>query len=730
MWAGLALLFLATSGRSAQAPAGPQENPPPPQQSAPAPPPPSAASAVKVETRLITVDVVATDSHGHAVRDLKQSDFQIFEEHGGQDKIARFTFIDAASGAPPPGVTQAGITPHAPHVLSNMALPELRVPPTVILLDALNTDIANQSEVHRHMLLLLKTLPANTPIAVFVLGHTLHVVQNFTTDPGLLKTAVDQSLRSITIANDPRDDSQSASSMILSQNGGEQTAETQALEDFEKEEYAEQTTIRVDETSDAMIGLAKYLGGYPGRKNLIWFSGSFPLWIEPTPSTGKIPSQEFLGSADNSDQTRAAAEALTDAQVAVYPVDAKGLEVSQLYSVQQDPRMDRRNPGASLGDDLNRDTGERIENQASLKVIAESTGGRVCINTNDLSGCVETALNDGASYYELSYYPEDIKWDGHFQKITVKTERHGVHLAYRRGYFATSFDARAHREKPEQLLDEACNDPLPSTAIGLTVEPIAPALHGGEAGPPRYLLTVSPTALTLGAPGPTSQLNLQMAICEYNAQGDHFSFFPRDISQHETDAALKSWQEHGIRGLFDFDAKPENPRLRFAVLDVRSGTTGSVDVPAHPTDFGVLPVSAGPTSARGGGAESPAARPQQEMVTTALTFKSNLGHTSTLDWSEGKVTYQGDLGVELGASGFFQKFFAGKYHCQAGSLISNDPNSTTAPRLALLLRGLTGSEVLVDFTGSEPQYTGQLPVNPDARAFFEQVWKLCHCQAQ
>ena len=68
----------------------------------------------------------------------------------------------------------------------------MRVPPTVMLMDALNTNIQNQSEVHRHMVMLLKTLPASTPIAVFMLGHTLHMIQNFTTDPALLRAAVDQ----------------------------------------------------------------------------------------------------------------------------------------------------------------------------------------------------------------------------------------------------------------------------------------------------------------------------------------------------------------------------------------------------------------------------------------------------------------------------------------------------------------------------------------------------------
>jgi hypothetical protein len=386
----------------------------------------------------------------------------------------------------------------------------------------------------------------------------------------------------------------------------------------------------------------------------------------------------------------------------------------------------------------------RVNSQATMEAIADETGGKTCKNRNDLADCVQQALNESAAYYELSYYPENIKWDGHFQKITIKTARRGIKLAYRRGYFAADAQMRAAAGPPEQLLKDACIDPLPSTAIGLTVEPVTPRQPSSQGSEARYLLTISPSALSLDPVGGTRQLSAQMAICEYDAKGDNFQFFPRDMSRPVTDAVLASWRQHGLRSIFDYDAKPESPRLRFAVLDVPSGTTGSVDVPAHPRDFGSIPGAAAPSQAAGPGSNvappsqisqavaplpAPATPAQQPMITTALNFRSGSGKASKLDWSAGKVTYQGDLGVELGASGFFQKFFAGQYHCQAGNLVSNDPNFTTAPKLALVLRGASGPAVLVDLTGTEPQYTGDLPVDPDARAFFSQVWKLCHCQA-
>lgn len=708
-------------------------------------PVPGAAQAVvppgtvKSVTRLITVDVVATDSHGNAVRDLKESDLQVFDERGGQQKIARFSFIDTSVAPTGP---MPGALPIGPHIYSNLQAARLKVPPTAILMDALNTSLFHQMQVRRDMILFLKNLPPDTPVAVFLLGHEVHIVQNFTTDPKLLRAAVDQARRPDNVLQEqnPQDDANSASATLQEMSPNTPASVIQSLQNFESQQYLELMDQRVSETADAMRAIAKYLGGYPGRKNLVWFSESFPIWIEPTSDFGDDP---FIGATTYNGKVREAADALTDAQVAVYPVDARALEGPEAYSAASST-----NPGTNIGGALSREDSLRINSQATMDAIAEETGGKTCKNTNGLAGCVQEALNEGSAYYELSYYPENIKWDGHFQKITVKTPRRGVKLAYRRGFFAASTEMLANPGQPDQLLKQACIDPLPSTSIDMTVEPLAPNATPGEPAEPRYLLTISPSALSLAPVDGARQLSLRMAICEYDPKGDKFDFFPRDLSRPVNDATLKSWQGHGIRDIFDYGAKPENPRLRFAVLDVPTGIVGSVDVPAHPRDFGAIPGAPAPAQTgapASGGALPPSqisqavapltappaapAAPAQVSVTTALTFRSSSGKASKLDWGAGKVTYQGDLGVELGAQGFFQRFFAGQYHCEAGTLVSKDPKATTPPRLALVLRGATGPAVLIDLTGTDPQYTGDLPVDPDARAFFSQVWKLAHCQA-
>ena len=90
---------------------------------------------------------------------------------------------------------------------------------------------------------------------------------------------------------------------------------------------AGQTAMRMNLTGDAMQQLARYLTGMPGRKNLIWFSGSFPLQffavVDNVANGGGItPTIQATGSFEK--QMKETADMLVAARVAVYPVDVRG----------------------------------------------------------------------------------------------------------------------------------------------------------------------------------------------------------------------------------------------------------------------------------------------------------------------------------------------------------------------------------------------------------------------
>ncbi|MGA9882909.1 MAG: VWA domain-containing protein [Candidatus Acidiferrales bacterium] len=688
---------------------------------------PAASNALKVNTRLITIDVVATDSHGQIVRGLTQNDFKVSEDHGVRQEIARFAFVDSsvlAAGNKTPA-------PRIPGVYSNRNERRTTIAPTVILLDALNTGTVHRMQIRRYMILFLQKLPPNTPVAVFLLGDSLQVVQNFTTDPAILRTAVERISGGATDNEKyPEDDANSASSQLQQAEPQTPASVVQSIEDFEKTQYAEMMQQRVSETADEMREIAKYLSGYPGRKNVIWFSEAFPIWIEPDSDFGSDP---FSGSASYGSKVQAAAAALMDAGVAVYPVDARGLETDQAYSAAHALSASETSP-AGFAAGLSREDAMRLNSQATMEQMADETGGRACENTNDLAGCVFRDLNEDSSYYELSYYPTDIKWDNQFHKISIKTGVQGVHLNYRRGFIATDSSALMKREDPIKLLKDVCRDPLTTTTIGMSVAALPPK-GAGTSADVRYLLTISPEALTFGPDGQSVRIDAQMAICEFDPNGDKFEFYPRNLSGPVSDANFQSLKKNGVRDIFDYAAKPTDRRLRFAVVDLPSGEAGSVDVPAHPTEFGGLPSATAAATARAGNGApvAPSARPSDAAARnpeppTQVNFRLPSGKRGSLDWSGDKLVYQGNLGPELSAPAFFSSVYGSKFHCEAGKLTPNDSNGG-APNFIFNFHDPSGLVALVDLGGPAPVYAGNLSVDSSAQAFFARLWKLCHCQA-
>lgn len=358
----------------------------------------------------------------------------------------------------------------------------------------------------------------------------------------------------------------------------------QSLENFERNNHAHTMDVRVATTLDTLTALAHYLGGYRGRKNLIWVSASFPLVLLPdadSAANADTDANAFGATGAYGGKVQDAANALTDAKVAVYPVDARGLEGDTVFSAAENPqfRPDAPSPSRNLSTQLNREKNARMMTQDTMDLLAQGTGGKTCKNTNNLSDCVEAALTDSSSYYELAYSPQNIKWDGSFHAISVKTTRPGVKLAYRRGYFAREAEDLANQSN-EKRLQQTCMDFLPSTAIPITAQAVQPTKSDSI----RYLMSVAPSALNFAADGPSHKLSAEMVACVYRAKGNSFQFFSRDLTQDFSDAAYQGLQAGGLHGYVEV-LKSGARRVRIAVLDIETGLTGAVDIPVRPEDF-------------------------------------------------------------------------------------------------------------------------------------------------
>lgn len=372
---------------------------------------------VRSNTRLVILDVVATDKDGRPVGDLTSEDLTVMEEKQPQ-KISSF----AAHNAGPATVTTRQLSPG---VVTNAPLFKADSL-NVVLFDAVNGDFAAHAYAKQELLKFLEAGKLDRPIAVFALQSQLQMLHDFTTDTEALRDSVAKYKFPVEAQT--------------TQSWESRVSAFGSKGDFHSNERTIQTTL------NQLNVLAKVLAGYPGRKNLIWLSESFPIDLFPDIMTqtsigvqdlrsnqgnpltggpsGKELAQNSMAFKDYAALIKKVADALMNAQVAVYPVDA-----------------------AALGKD------DHLSAQHTMFDIAGRTGGRVFTNRNDLAASMRTSMDDGSTYYTLEYYPANKKWDGQFRAITVKTDRPGVSLRYREGYYALDPE-KLRKEETDRVAED------------------------------------------------------------------------------------------------------------------------------------------------------------------------------------------------------------------------------------------------------------------------------------
>ena len=388
-------------------------------------------TTIQAKTNIVVVDVVVTDRSGNHVHGLKPSDFSLLE-NGKPQTVAHFE--DHAE--PVTGAHLSAMPKLNPGTFTNLTPAPVTGGLNVLLLDSLNTPIDTQAFVHAEVLRYLKNPHQGTRMAIFTMGQALHLLQGFTSDPEVLRQAVNRKsgpqgsvlMNDATTGDAPGGEDPMAS--LASAMGNDPSASTMlALEaQFQAEQKSFQTQLRVRYTIAALNQLARYLSGLPGRKNLIWFSGSFPVTILPTSGT----RDPFANGEGFEDEFRQTTNLLSRSQVAVYPVDARGLQGS--------PVFDSVNIGAGnstkFGADQSEFSSKTADEHSTMLLMADQTGGHAYLNTNGLSEAVDKAVDNGSNFYSLTYTPTDHDWKGDFRKIQVALASRGYTLSYRRGYYA------------------------------------------------------------------------------------------------------------------------------------------------------------------------------------------------------------------------------------------------------------------------------------------------------
>lgn len=252
---------------------------------------------IRVTTHLVLVDVVVTDKQGKPVPSLHKEDF-VLEENGKAQKIS--TFAKASDNVSP---AQA---PLPPGIYSNK--PEYRSPGgpiTVLLLDGLNTPFKDQAYARRQMLRFVQQqYQPDQRVAVFALTNSLRVLQDFTSNPQILYSALQrfnpQPLEFASAARPTTSVSNTSPGAVvtsldpsvgpshgLGDSGlGDGLTREASVTLASIEAFAAASTSYLEEqrsvlTLGALNSLARMLGGLPGRKSIIWVTGNLPFSLIP-----------------------------------------------------------------------------------------------------------------------------------------------------------------------------------------------------------------------------------------------------------------------------------------------------------------------------------------------------------------------------------------------------------------------------------------------------------------
>jgi VWFA-related protein len=464
---------------------------------------PASASDLRPRAPLAVVDVVVVDPTGRPVRGLKAQNFRVseggvaqtpvrVEEHSSQATPAN----DAVHPPELPGIF-SDYTPIAPGATLN-----------ILLIDALNTPVKDEAFIRHELQQYAEHANPQTRIAVFGLANRPIVLQGFTSNPGVLRDVIERKLISrsssvVHTGDETTADRSTPSAAVPTSNSSPSALEIAAnLREFQSELGEMETELRAQYTLDAFNTLAHYLAAFPGRKNLIWFSGSFPLTILPDPLRTR-PSDV---STMDAEEFRETVNLLAQARVAVYPIDARALMTeAAVDAAKPEPPGHTHRVSADLAKSIQTDATEH----ARMDELAMSTGGRAFYDSNNLADAVNTAVATGSEYYTLNYTPSAVKQDGAYRPVLVETAgvdaAQTLRLSYRHGFYT---DDASHPSKPNQPDSSSAT---PESARSAAYKHAAMSRGAPTPEDMVFKVRVQPAASTTEtSPAPNNQLALSV----------------------------------------------------------------------------------------------------------------------------------------------------------------------------------------------------------------------------
>ena len=415
-------------------------------------------------SNLVIVDVTIKDKSGKPIEGLKPEDFTVLEDNKAQ-KISVFEYqrITMESEPPPtltlddqlklpedPKTTITSSTPgriqfHDKRLLvfffdfSSMGIPE-----------QLRAQDASFDYLKKH-------ITKDDMVAVLFFSGTGNplVLSDFTSDRDVLDTVI----KGLPIGED-------ADLAGLADTGDPNGQDTGAAFVADETEF---NIFNTDQKLAAIEKAAKMLSSFAEKKALVYFSSGVS-------KTG----------VENQAQLEASINAAVKANLAIYPIDARGLMADPPGGDAS--KAASRGTGIFNGSAYNSQRASINDSQETLYTLAEETGGKAFLDSNDITAGITQAQEGMGSYYLLGYYSSNNAKDGKYRRITVKLNNKiaGAKLEHRPGYYADKVWAKLNSQDKDQQLKEALAAGDPDTDL-----PLALQIDYFRVGPTAYFVPVS-----------------------------------------------------------------------------------------------------------------------------------------------------------------------------------------------------------------------------------------------
>lgn len=558
---------------------------------------------VKISTTLIQVDVSVTDKNGKIVTDLKPEDFEIFE-NGKKQTITNFSFISSESKTKTIANTKLNKNEVAIPLPPVQLRPEQVYRTIALVVDDLGVSFENMVFVKRAMKKFVdEQMQPNDLVAILRTGGGSGVLQQFTSDKAVLHAAIQK------ISWNPIGNAGISSFIPFQKNVVNEAALVDSYFSGSNEQRArnfEKMKEQIDRENDfsrraaearannfaigtlgTLNSVINWMGRMPGKKSVIFFSDGFEICPDSNTHFSITSSSTICNQM--TDSLRQLTETANRSTVTIYTQDSRGLATANLsaedsFTVSPALGEFQRTTATSA---TTRDSDVR-KRQDGLIYLANETGGKSFINTNDYNASFSQALEDQKGYYLIGYQPDsDFFRDKNvkFNKLSVKVSAPDTTVRYRSGFFGVSDsdkkDEKAKQESqqtPAQQIMTAVTSPFAANDIDIKLNSLFS--HNDKTGLfINNLVFIDPKSLTFAdQPNGDKKANFNILVLVINEKSQIVNSVSKN---HNLTVKKDNYQKILEEGfVYTFVSPIKDTRfhqIRVAVQDTVSSKLGSAN---------------------------------------------------------------------------------------------------------------------------------------------------------